>query len=146
MELDLRSLFGLHVHSCTETPQPPPPLHPHLGSYTRALLVSQERPELLVTPCRYPTFKNAFLSSYLLRDMALEKFEKETEEMSQTKDKAWIRIRIRIEENILDPDPDPHCGYNMYTVTFLLTHNRGQIIAELVNFFKLLLFTLHHKN
>jgi hypothetical protein len=33
----------------------------------------------------------------------------------------------------------------MYTVTFLLTHNRGQIIAKLVNFFKLLLFTLHHK-
>jgi hypothetical protein len=42
-------------------------------------------------------------------------------------------------------DPDPHCGYNMYTVIFLLTHNRGQIIAELVNFFKLLLFTLQHK-
>jgi hypothetical protein len=32
-----------------------------------------------------------------------------------------------------------------YTVTFLLTHNRSQIIAELVNFFKLLLFTLHNK-
>ncbi len=65
--------------------------------------------------------------------------------MSQTKDKAWIRIQIRIEENMLDPNPGPHCGYNMYTVSFLLTHNRGQIIAELVNLFKLLLFTLHHK-
>jgi hypothetical protein len=27
MDLDLQSLFGLHVHSCTHwlTPQPPPP-------------------------------------------------------------------------------------------------------------------------
>ncbi len=40
-------------------------------------------------------------------------------------------------------DPDPHWGYNMYTVTFLLTDNRGQIIAGLVNFFKFLFFTLH---
>ncbi len=29
----------------------PPPLSPHLGSYTRALLVSQYRRLLLVTPC-----------------------------------------------------------------------------------------------
>ncbi len=45
MELDLHSLFGLHEHSCThwaETPQLPPS-PPHLGSQTRALLVSQER-------------------------------------------------------------------------------------------------------
>ncbi len=66
MELDLQSIFGLHVHSCTHLlrlPNPPNPiwaqcaqLHslaeppqsppPHLGSYTRALLVSQERRHL----------------------------------------------------------------------------------------------------
>ncbi len=40
MELDLQSLFGLHVHSCTHWLRPPPPLPPYLDSYTRALLVS----------------------------------------------------------------------------------------------------------
>ncbi len=51
MELDLQSLFGFHVHSLVESPQlPPPPLPPHLGSYTRALLVSRDRRHLLVTP------------------------------------------------------------------------------------------------
>jgi hypothetical protein len=55
MELDLQSLFGLHVHSCGHwlrprpaTPPPPPPLH--LGPYTRALLVSQYKRYLFVTP------------------------------------------------------------------------------------------------
>jgi hypothetical protein len=43
MVLDLQSLFGLHVHSSAHWLKPcnlpslPPP--PHLGSYTRALLV-----------------------------------------------------------------------------------------------------------
>ncbi len=44
MALDLQSLFGFHVHSCfhwlRETPQQHPP--PHLGSYTRALLVTKD--------------------------------------------------------------------------------------------------------
>jgi hypothetical protein len=39
MELDLQSLFGLHVHSCTHSCA-------HLGSYTRTLLVSQDRRHL----------------------------------------------------------------------------------------------------
>jgi hypothetical protein len=49
MELDLHSLFGLHVcaHSLAETPQHPLP--PRLGSYTRALLVSQDG-HLFATP------------------------------------------------------------------------------------------------
>jgi hypothetical protein len=40
--------------SLAETPQKgrnPPPIPPHLGSYTRALLVSQIRRHLFVTPC-----------------------------------------------------------------------------------------------
>ncbi len=53
MELDLKSLFVLHacahLYSMAETPQSPPP--PHLGSYTRALLVSQDRRHLYVAPC-----------------------------------------------------------------------------------------------
>jgi hypothetical protein len=53
MELDLQSLFGLHVYSCTHWLRPsipPPPIPTHLGSYTRALLVSQGRRRLFVTP------------------------------------------------------------------------------------------------
>jgi hypothetical protein len=50
MELDLQSLFGLLCTAVLETPQLPP-LPPHLGSYTRALSVSQDRRHLLVTPC-----------------------------------------------------------------------------------------------
>jgi hypothetical protein len=52
MELDLQSLFGLlcaQMYSMAEIPQLPP-LPPHLGSYTRALLVSKDRRHLFVTP------------------------------------------------------------------------------------------------
>ncbi len=53
MELDLQSLFGL-LYSFAETQLQPPPLPPpipqRLGSNTRALLVSQERRHLFVTP------------------------------------------------------------------------------------------------
>jgi hypothetical protein len=56
MERDLQSLFGPHVYSCTHWPiprNPPPP--PHLGSYTRAVLVSQDRRRhLFVTPLISP--------------------------------------------------------------------------------------------
>ncbi len=50
MKLDLQSFFGLHVQlfSLAEAPQPPPP-PAHLGSYTKALLVSQDRRHLFVT-------------------------------------------------------------------------------------------------
>ncbi len=51
MELDLQSLFGLHMHSCNYWLRPRNPLPPHLGSYTRALLVSQDGRHLFVTPC-----------------------------------------------------------------------------------------------
>jgi hypothetical protein len=47
MELDLQSLLGscVQLYSLAETPHPPP----HLGSYTRALLVSKDRRHLFVT-------------------------------------------------------------------------------------------------
>jgi hypothetical protein len=49
MELDLQSLFGLHVHSCTHWLRPcnPPPLH--FGLIYEGLLVSQDRRHLFVT-------------------------------------------------------------------------------------------------
>ncbi len=51
MELDLKSLFGLHVLSCTHwlRPRNSPLYTPHLGSYTRDL-VSQDGRHLFVTP------------------------------------------------------------------------------------------------
>ncbi len=48
MELEIWATCA-QLHLLAETPQPPPPLH--LGSYTRALLVSQDRRHLFVTPC-----------------------------------------------------------------------------------------------
>ncbi len=50
MELDLSSLFGLYSSCTAEAPSAPPPHPPHLGSYTRTLLVSQDRRHLFVTP------------------------------------------------------------------------------------------------
>jgi hypothetical protein len=56
MELDLQSLFRLHVYtvqlsSLAETRTPPPPHPPAFGlTYEEALLVSQARRHLFVTP------------------------------------------------------------------------------------------------
>ncbi len=52
MELDLQSLFGLHVHSSTHWLRDPTttPHSPHFGSYKRVLLVGQDRQHLFVTP------------------------------------------------------------------------------------------------
>ncbi len=41
----------VQLYSLTETPQLPP-LPPHLGSYTRSLLVSQDRRHLFVTTAK----------------------------------------------------------------------------------------------
>ncbi len=52
MEIDLQSLFWLYAHSCSHwLRHRNSPLHPHLDSYTRALLVSQDSRHLFVTPC-----------------------------------------------------------------------------------------------
>jgi hypothetical protein len=51
MQLDLLILFGIHVHRCTHWMRPRnSPLPPHVGSYTRALLISQDRRHLFVNP------------------------------------------------------------------------------------------------
>jgi hypothetical protein len=44
-------MCSAQLYSLAENPQLHHPLPPHLGSYTRALLVRQERPDLVVTPC-----------------------------------------------------------------------------------------------
>ncbi len=49
MVLDLQSLLGINVHSCIHQLRPHNPFPPHLGLYTGALLVSQDRRHLLVT-------------------------------------------------------------------------------------------------
>jgi hypothetical protein len=66
MELDLQSLFGLHVYtvqlySLSETPHPPPP---YFGTYTRALLVIQDRRHLFVTPCVLLIKRSVHLNYY----------------------------------------------------------------------------------
>ncbi len=51
MDLDLQSSFRFHVfhvHSW-DPPTPPPPIPPHMGSFTRAILVYQDRRHLFVT-------------------------------------------------------------------------------------------------
>ncbi len=51
MESDLQSLFGLLCSAVLIDWEPAtPPLPPHFGSYTRALLVSQDRRHFFVTP------------------------------------------------------------------------------------------------
>ncbi len=51
MELDLQSLFGLLCTAVLIGRDPATPPLPPLGSYTRALLVSQDRRHLFVTSC-----------------------------------------------------------------------------------------------
>jgi hypothetical protein len=51
MELDLQSLFGLHVPSCTYWPRPRNPPPPHLGSlYEGVIGQAQDGRHLFVTP------------------------------------------------------------------------------------------------
>jgi hypothetical protein len=58
-------------YSLAETPQLPPPLPPHLGSYTRAPLVSQDRRNLFVTPLPLPsTYHVPVFSSITLVSIA----------------------------------------------------------------------------
>jgi hypothetical protein len=46
-------LFHVHIFTHWLRPRNPlPPSPPHLDSYTRALLVSQDRQHLFMTPCR----------------------------------------------------------------------------------------------
>ncbi len=47
----------VHVYSLAEIPKLPPPSPSHLGSYTRALLVSQDKRHFFVTPWVQPLSK-----------------------------------------------------------------------------------------
>jgi hypothetical protein len=55
MEVDLQKVYlgsmSRDAHSCSHWPRPcNPPIPPHWDSYTRALLVSNDRRHLFVTP------------------------------------------------------------------------------------------------
>jgi hypothetical protein len=63
MEVDLQSLFGLHVHSCTHWLRPR-----NLGSYTRALLVSQDRRHLFVTPWNEKRVFKKFIKMFFYQE------------------------------------------------------------------------------
>ncbi len=94
MELDLQSLFGFLVTWCTllyslaETPQLPP----HLGSHTRALLVSQGRRHLFVTP-RNKHGPNIVIWS--MEKTAWWKEKDETSPKNETKQHIWTLISKR---------------------------------------------------
>ncbi len=53
------------VHICTHWLRAPPLIPPHLVSYTRALLVSQDRRHLFMTPCSLPSMSLLLLLSCL---------------------------------------------------------------------------------
>jgi hypothetical protein len=57
MELDLLSIFGLLCTALLIGWDPATPLPPHLGSYARSLLASQDRRHLFVTPYVVNTVK-----------------------------------------------------------------------------------------
>ncbi len=57
MELDLQSVFGLHVHSCTHWLRPNTPT-PRIWAHTMALLVSQDRRHHNFDPLFVYYFKN----------------------------------------------------------------------------------------
>ncbi len=67
MVLDLQSLFGLLWTSVLiGWDLATPPLNPHLSLYTRALLVSQDRKHLFVTPCFWISlYKRIIFCSFL---------------------------------------------------------------------------------
>ncbi len=59
MELDLQSLFGLLCTAVLNGYDPAtPPLAAHLGSYTRTLLVSQDRRHLFAPWCHPKPYIN----------------------------------------------------------------------------------------
>ncbi len=59
MELDLQSLFGLLFTAVLIGWDPATHPFPHLGSYTWALLSSQDRRHLFITPWKSPMASNA---------------------------------------------------------------------------------------
>ncbi len=73
MELDLQSLFGLlctAVHIGRDTETPPSPTH--LGSYTRALLVSQNKRHLFLKPPAVMSLNELFLAGNTLYTVLLK--------------------------------------------------------------------------
>ncbi len=56
MDLDLQSLFGIHVFCCTHwlrPRKPPPPPYPRFGLVYEGAIGSQDNGRLFVTPCIY---------------------------------------------------------------------------------------------
>ncbi len=68
MELDLKRLFGLHVHRCSHWLRQGNLSHPsHFSSYTRALLVSQPRRHRFVTLWAWTSMNGSILSGVRYR-------------------------------------------------------------------------------
>ncbi len=80
MKLDLQSLYGLLCTAVLISWNPAtPPLPPHLGSYTRALLVGQEKTTSLYNPLhmhqpRHCWWYHQFLGKLSLNEVSLNIF------------------------------------------------------------------------
>ena len=131
MELDLQSLFGLLCAATLIGWDPAtPPLLLHLGSYTRALLVSQHRRHLYVTPWFESTRRTKrtkyFYRSEVYYDKRRHKYiyltwppelgrrhprpREQPRRFLYIKTVLYIVFRIRSGSIVLlneDPDPDP---------------------------------------
>jgi hypothetical protein len=132
---------GAQLYSLAKTPQPSPP--PHLGSFTRALLVAQDRWHLFVTPMpsfRFNTY--SFLATHFWeythfvklletekentfsKKMRLFKKEKTTVVEKGEKGESLIKLiwfadsweaRIRHHRKLEDRDGDIREDYVRYT-------------------------------
>ncbi len=110
IELDFQSLFGLlciQLYSLAEIPQLPPfPMH--LGSYMMAILVSQERRHLFVTPCLQTTTDQIQTSQSVQMPFiylsAHNHCHSVSFELVQTRTRAtidlWIEIPLRLLHSI----------------------------------------------
>ncbi len=107
MEVDLQSLFGIHVHcaqlySLAEAPQPltpPPPLTPRIW----ALLVVQDRRPLIMTPWLRRTEKMTKMDVFF-RQSRLSSLLILTKTISWGFIAAWSEIECLVFKSMLRPE------------------------------------------
>jgi hypothetical protein len=73
------------LHSLAKTPLPPHT--PHLGSYTRTLLVSQDRRHIYVTPCYWRILKKTIVYSGFRK--SLQKNPRNKKSGQEKRIRAW---------------------------------------------------------
>jgi hypothetical protein len=119
----------LHVqcmlHSLAKTPQSPPPPHPpHLGSYTRTLLVSQDRRHIYVTPCYWRILKKTVVySGFKNPDRKIRETRKLDKNSSREKTRVYAqkhRLKIPFKNFISGHESDGDLLFTDICVALLL--------------------------